>query len=77
MLFKYHYMGIWFFNMKETDVGKIKNITYDPVTDKLEVTVSITDVKYQKKLLRDLSLAGQIRFENNKLIYVDTEEESE
>jgi hypothetical protein len=53
----------------EKNVGKIKNIKYDPETDSLEVLVSITDDKFKKKLLRDLSLSGKIKFKGDQIVY--------
>lgn len=55
--------------MLEKNVGKIKNIKYDPETDSLEVLVSITDDKFKKKLLRDLSLSGKIKFKGDQIVY--------
>jgi hypothetical protein len=52
-------------------VGSIKNVNYDNESRELEVTIRITDNKFKKKLLRDLSLSGDIKFEGNKLIYLD------
>lgn len=56
--------------MKTKDVGKIKNIIYNEETTVLEITVVVTDAKFKKKILRDLALAGNIMFSNNKLIYI-------
>ncbi len=60
-----------------TEVGCIKNISYNNESGELEVTIRITDNKFKKKLLRDLSLAGNIKFEGNKLIYLDKTEKVE
>ena len=49
--------------MLEKSVGKIKNIKYDPETNDMEIVVFVTDNKFKKKLLIDLSLSGQIKFE--------------
>ena len=62
--------------MKKTDVGKIKSIELNENTQQLELTIIVTDPKFKKKLLRDLSLSGNIAVENGKLVYVDTEEHS-
>ena len=51
-------------------VGNIKNINYKTESGDLEVTVVITNNKFKKKLLRDLSLSGNIKFVGNELIYV-------
>jgi hypothetical protein len=61
--------------MKNIEVGKIKNIRYSDNTFDLEVTIVITDSKFKKKLLRDLSLQGLLHFNNNKLIYTDNIED--
>ena len=63
--------------MKSKNVGKIKNINYDSKTNKLEVTVTILDNKFKKKLLRDLSLDGYIYFESNKLFYRNIKKEKD
>ncbi len=60
--------------MKKHLVGRIKNVNYDSISGDLEVTIRVTDSKFKKKLLRDLSLAGNIKFEGNKLIYLDNTE---
>jgi len=60
--------------MKEKKVGKIKNIKYDTKTNDLEISVVITDEKFKKKLLRDLSLSGNIEFKNDLLFYKETSE---
>jgi len=57
--------------MKINNVGKIKNINYDSETDELEILIRISDNKFKKKILRDLSLSGHIYFDKNQLIYVD------
>ena len=63
--------------MKNIEVGKIKNLKYSDNTLDLEVTIVITDPKFKKKLLRDLSLKGMLSFENNKLIYKNTIEDGD
>ena len=55
--------------MKPEVVGKIKNIMYDPETNNLEVSIIIIDNKFKKKLLRDLSLSGNIEFKEDKIYY--------
>lgn len=56
--------------MKNIEVGKIKNVKYNENTLDLEVTIAITDQKFKKKLLRDLSLSGRLKLVDNKLIYI-------
>lgn len=60
--------------MKKRNVGKIKNIKVNEDTQDIEVTFSITDPKFKKKLLRDLSLAGELTIENGKLIFTPQED---
>lgn len=55
--------------MKDEVVGKIKNIMYNPETNNLEVSIIIIDNKFKKKLLRDLSLSGNIEFKEDKIYY--------
>lgn len=55
--------------MKERNIGKIKNIKYDTDTDDMEVTIFITDNKFKKKLLRDLSLMGRLSFDRDNVFY--------
>ena len=55
--------------MKSDLVGKIKNISYDPETNDLEVSIIIIDNKFKKKFLRDLSLSGRIEFKDDKVYY--------
>ncbi len=61
--------------MKKKQVGTIKNVIYNDDFQSLDVLVRITDSKFKKKLLRDLSLSGNIKFVNNKLIYIDNNED--
>ena len=61
--------------MSNRQVGIIKNVIYDDESQWLDVVIRITDNKFKKKLLRDLSLSGDIKFVGNKLIYVDNREE--
>ena len=56
--------------MKNIEVGRIKSIKYNENTLDLEVTIAITDSKFKKKLLRDLSLSGRLKMVDNKLIYI-------
>lgn len=63
--------------MADNVVGSIKNINYKTESGDLEVTVSITNNKFKKKLLRDLSLSGNIKFVGNELIYMPNIEDGE
>ena len=55
--------------MLDESVGRIKNIKYDPETNDMEIVICITDNKFKKKLLRDLSLSGTIKFEGDEIIF--------
>ena len=55
--------------MLEKNVGKIKNIKYDSETNDMEIVIFITDNKFKKKILRDLSLSGQIKFEGDEIFF--------
>jgi len=56
-------------------VGKIKSIKYAEESRDLEVTILITDPKFRKKLLRDLSLSGNLEFEGDKVMFISEENE--
>ena len=55
--------------MLEKSVGKIKNIKYDSETNDMEIVIFITDNKFKKKILRDLSLSGQIKFDGDEIFF--------
>ena len=55
--------------MSEITVGRIKNISINEDTGELNVLIIVTDSKFKKKLLRDLSLSGNIKFENDKIVF--------
>lgn len=63
--------------MSEKVVGKIRSVTYSEEDDVLDFTIRVTDPKFKKKLLRDLSLAGKIKLEGDKIVYVGEEEEED
>ena len=54
----------------EKEVGRIKNIKINPDSEELEVVISISDKKFQKTIIRDLSAAGKIRFDGDKIIFI-------
>lgn len=56
--------------MKPDKVGKIKNINLDEVTGELEITILVTDNKFKKKILRDLSLSGNLMIDGENIIFV-------
>jgi len=55
--------------MKKEVVGRIKNIKINEETEDLEVVIIVTNNKFKKKLLRDLSLSGNIAFVEDKVVY--------
>ena len=60
---------------KSKVIGKIKNLSFYTDTGDLEVTILVTDAKFRKKLLRDLSLSGNLKINGTDLVFVDKEEE--
>lgn len=62
--------------MNEKIVGKIRSVTYHEEEDVLDFTIRVTDPKFKKKLLRDLSLAGKIKLENDRIIYIEEESDA-
>ena len=60
--------------MKETKVGKIKNIKYDDKNDQLELTILVTDDSFKKKILRDLSLSGKLKVVDDELLFQQDED---
>ena len=63
--------------MLEQKVGRIKNIKINTETENLEVLVEITDAKFKKKLIRDLSLIGKISFKDDVIIYHSEEKDGD
>lgn len=61
--------------MLDEKVGKIKNIKYNSDDENLEITITITDSKFKKKLLRDLSLMGKITFDGDDIVFNANKEE--
>ena len=55
--------------MLNKNVGRIKNIKYDSETNDMEIVIFITDNKFKKKLLRDLALSGEIKFEGSEILF--------
>jgi len=55
--------------MLEKNVGKIKNIKYDSESNDMEIVIFITDNKFKKKILRDLSLSGQLKFDGDEVFF--------
>ena len=61
--------------MSKNTVGRIKNISINEDTGELNVLIVVTDSKFKKKLLRDLSLSGNIKFENDKVVFTGNKRE--
>lgn len=57
--------------MSDRVIGRIKNIMIVPEDGDLEVTIIVTDSKFKKKLLRDLSLSGNLKVNGTEVIFVD------
>jgi len=55
--------------MKEKEVGKVKSFRYDIKADDLEITIKITDPKFKKKIMRDFSLAGKLKVQEDIVLY--------
>ena len=51
------------------EVGKIKSLSLNEDNNNLEIVIKITDSKFKKKILRDLSLGGFIEFVGDKIIF--------
>ncbi len=55
--------------MSSKKIGKVKNIKYNSETKDMELTLIITDNKFKKKILRDLSLGGEIEIDGENIMY--------
>ena len=55
--------------MQNKNVGRIKNIQYNSETKEMEVTFIVTDSKFKKKLLRDMSLSGSIEVKGEQISF--------
>ena len=62
--------------MLDKSVGRIRNLRYNTETGNLEVTIEITDSKFKKKLIRDLDLSGKIKFDKDRIILIEDEEDN-
>lgn len=63
--------------MISKDVGRIRNLKYNIETGNLEVTIEITDNKFKKKLIRDLDLSGKIKFEKDRIILIEEQQDAD
>jgi|TARA_R110001583_G_scaffold16234_12_gene66264 sporulation protein YlmC with PRC-barrel domain len=61
--------------MRKEEVGRIKNLSINEDTGQLEVLIIITNGKFRKKLLRDLSLSGNIIFDKDKVVFTGNNKE--
>jgi len=55
--------------MLNKNIGHIKNIKYNPDTKDMEVIFVVTDNKFKKKLIRDMSLSGSIEIKGEQISY--------
>lgn len=58
-------------------VGRIKNIRLNDDDNNLELTIIITNKKFKKALLRDLSLAGNLIVDGEIIRFVSKENEKD
>lgn len=57
-------------------VGRIKNIQYNTESGDMEVTFIVTDAKFRKKILRDMSLSGSIEIKDEQIIFTGNIEDN-
>ncbi len=62
--------------MREQVIGKIKNLIVSSENNDLEITILITDAKFKKKLLRDLSLSGNLKVNGTDVVFIDKEQDA-
>tara|TARA_B100000073_G_scaffold321432_1_gene301966 strand:- start:212 stop:403 length:192 start_codon:yes stop_codon:yes gene_type:complete len=62
--------------MLDKNVGYIKNIRYNSESKEMEVTFAVTDNKFKKKLLRDMSLAGKIEVKGEQIYFTGNKEDN-
>ena len=55
--------------MLNQNVGRIKNIEYNPDSKEMEITFVVTDNKFKKKILRDMSLSGSIEVKGEQISF--------
>ena len=60
--------------MNQRTVGRIKALSIDEDTGLLNLIVEVSDNKFKKKILRDLTLSGKLSFEGDKMILNDETE---
>jgi hypothetical protein len=62
--------------MLDENIGHIKNIKYDPDTKDMEVILVVTNNKFKKKLLRDLSLSGRLEINGEQILYTGNKQDN-
>ena len=62
--------------MTPESVGRIKNIQFNPETKQMEVTFVVTDNKFKKKILRDMSLSGSIEVKGEQIYFTGNIEDN-
>lgn len=62
--------------MLDKNVGYIKNIKYNYENKDMEVTFVVTDNKFKKKLLRDMSLAGKLEVKGEQIYFTGNKEDN-
>jgi hypothetical protein len=62
--------------MLNKNIGHIKNIKYNSDTRDMEVTFVVTDSKFKKKLIRDMSLSGMIEINGEQISYTGNKEDN-
>ena len=55
--------------MLSQNVGRIKNIEYNPDSKEMEITFIVTNNKFKKKILRDMSLSGSIEVKGEQISF--------
>ena len=55
-------------------MGKITGLTLRESEGELDIVFTVTDAKFKKKILRDLTLAGMIEVSGDKILFVSDEE---
>ena len=60
--------------MQKREVGKITGLTLRESEGELDIVFTVTDAKFKKKILRDLTLAGMIEVSGDKILFVSDEE---
>tara|TARA_B100000424_G_C22684918_1_gene374879 strand:+ start:191 stop:382 length:192 start_codon:yes stop_codon:yes gene_type:complete len=62
--------------MLSQNVGRIKNIEYNPDSKEMEITFIVTNNKFKKKILRDMSLSGSIEVKGEQISFTGNIEDN-